>query len=954
MNKGKILIGTLFAGLQFVHAQVALYTNAPAGSGVLLSQDVEVDNPLTNTADAAGIFFSGSPGTLTGTGDFTVRNTSTTNGIGTDYLVGVQVATLTNTYTGTLTVINDQSAYDGAGDQGEAYARGIEGNVIGGVGGDIKVTTISGAENKRSASAGATAINGSVSGDVRGTLESYAQGGFATGAGLFAGGYAIGVYGSVSGNVSGNISVEGRAGTVVGTESASARAYASGVQNEISGDVSGRISVSGTGGYAISTNGYAEARSDTHGVEWSVAGELSGILSAEGLGGYAVSSNSYAAAEASVFGVDQSVDGGISGLISVRAQGGWAYGVTNDVLEYGTFKVTNNVSADASAEAYGVAFGMDLAEVSGQIEVFAAGGRAEGLLDADASAKAYGISGDSVTISNFNGTIRAMAVPGLEIFGGTTNSGLVQAVGISADSQLYLNASNGTIQTFIDVPNGFSEMDLPAGSTATAIQGGSAADTVLLNRMSLIGDIDLNGGINTLTILGDTEIDGDIYADDGALVFHVERGILGFTDTAGIRDLQGALNVSSNAGLGVVLKAGVTNAPALTIDGTLNVEEGARLSAAPEAGASADGFIGQTFEAIAASNITGAAFVDAGTSLFAIEITNTASSVYVMPTALRYQDSPAPGAMAASISSLKAVMQSLSTRMSGSRRRLADSAHRPAGAGGPDSGPEWELYVRQFNDIGGLESDGARSGYDWSTHGFSVGAEKTAGEDLLFGVTASGAWTDLDGERNAGDGDAEMLILSAYGTCVKDQGYTELGMGFGQSWNEARRTDTIGDRYEGEYDSSLIGMWFEAGYVYDLNENFKLEPYGRVNYIHGEHDGYTESGTPAPMTVSGSSSDNLPTELGLRGTRAWGAHFRLALSAGWSHEWLDRNISVNTRVLGIQQQVATPDADRDALVLGCNGEWAVNDQWSVGLEYKPTFSGNWQNHAVNGHLSCRF
>jgi len=75
---------------------------------------------------------------------------------------------------------------------------------------------------------------------------------------------------------------------------------------------------------------------------------------------------------------------------------------------------------------------------------------------------------------------------------------------------------------------------------------------------------------------------------------------------------------------------------------------------------------------------------------------------------------------------------------------------------------------------------------------------------------------------------------------------------------------------------------------------------------------------------------------------------------GWRQEWLDDIITVNTSVMGISQQARSPSADSGALVLGLNADWYINEAWSVGLQYAPTFSGNWQNHAVNGSLTFKF
>ena len=203
-----------------------------------------------------------------------------------------------------------------------------------------------------------------------------------------------------------------------------------------------------------------------------------------------------------------------------------------------------------------------------------------------------------------------------------------------------------------------------------------------------------------------------------------------------------------------------------------------------------------------------------------------------------------------------------------------------------------------------------------------------------------------------------MLTFAAYGDYFTDDWYAELGLSYGHAWNDSQRMNS-GSVYEADYDSDLIGSWLEGGYVFPMSDSFNLEPYGRATYIHGEHGGYTETGTGiSKATVEDHSTDNLISELGLRGVNDWTLEgesvIRLSLFAGWRQEWLDNVISVNTSIMGLGQEARSPEADSSALVLGVDGDWYINDAWSIGIQYKPTFSGNWQNHAINGSASFRF
>jgi len=762
---------------------------------------------------------------------------------------------------------------------------------------------------------------------------------------------------------------------------------ATGIDATFIGDLDRAVSVTSTGGTSVRTSGEAEADAEAYGV-FGVEGSINGAITVSATGGTA--SGDTADANASAYG-NAYTSSNITSTVSATAVGGTATSTTGDAYADAQVEAVNEVGGNitgsifatarggvassassgayAGADAYGV-MGDFSGDFSGRIEVHAVGGVAEGM-DPDAEAVAIGIQGESLVMSNFTGSIYVTATAGVEISGGSTNlSGALAGGIVATTNSLYLNASNGTISAQVLVPDGdFSEEDLPPGvlvpydrpegAMAAAIWGGDDADTVLLRQMNLVGDINLNGGINTLTILGDTHIDGDIYAEAGSLIFNVDSGILSFADTAYIRDLNGAMNVSSNAGLGLIVSAAQTNTPALSVEGALNVEEGATLAVAPKNG-DASRIFGKTLEAISTTNLTGS-FVESESSLFVMDITNIANSVWVIPTALKFQDTPVASATLASVGAVNTVMDNLSKQAKVTRAmaRGQGGSAAPQGASGPSEvSGEWLLFVRQFNDLGGIDSDGAIAGYDWSTHGFLVGTEKLTSENMLLGVAAAGAWTDLDGESNSGGGNSDMLTFAAYGNYFTDNWYAELGLSYGIAWNESQRIDTLGDSYDGEYDSVLLGTWLEGGYVFSMNASFNLEPYGRLSYVHGEHDGYTESGMLAPMTVEDHSTDNLITELGLRVVKDLALEnkglIQFSLSAGWRQEWLDNVISVNTSVLGVDQKTHSPDADRSAFVLGMNGDWHITPACSLGVQYEPTFSGNWQNHAISGMATFRF
>jgi uncharacterized protein with beta-barrel porin domain len=913
---------------------------------------------------------------------------------------------------GNATAVDDTASAD-------ADASGVDGDVENDVSGLISATALGGtaysSNGYATADADAVAVDDYVYGDVSGRIIARATGGTATGNDADADAETYGVGDDVEGDVSGMISAIALGGSAIGSNGyAYAEAIAHGVDGDVENDVSGTISALAEGGTAYSFNsvsgayadaeaygvGYAEIYpdddddDDDDDVEYgSVYNNVSGEISAVALGGTAISSNGNAEATATAVAVGGSVDGNVSGQISAQADAGtatagnaeadasaYASGVSDGVggnisgqiLAAASAGTATGEIASANAEASGI--GGDFAgDITGAIGVSAVAGTAVGGESAEAEARVAGIYGDSVAVFNFTGDILAEATAGLEIAGGVTNVSSAEAAGIMATDELYLNATGGSIQAMVYAPEGYSQDDLAEGSGAYAILSSNANDYVSLANMDVVGDIELGGGTNSLWILDDTSLAGDISATDGDLLFNIESGTLTLVGSTAVSDLSDALRVSSDGALSFLLY----NSPAnelnskLVVDGSVEAEDGASLLAEPAAGQSAAVIVGKTYQVITATDGVSGTFVENTQSLFGLSISNGVDAVYITPTGLKFQQTPAPYASRASSATLHTVMRNFSGRVGGVRalvrawraEQAAPATDAPDGPSGPrvwkrrpDGSTQW--YVRQFNDLGGVDSSGSVAGYDWETHGVMVGMDQMVNEKVLVGIAVGGAWTDLDGQRGEGGGASDMIIAGVYGSYVQDAWYSEMGLSYGQAQNDSQRIDTIGNTYEGEYDSGLVGTWLEFGYMIPVKDAFSLEPYARTSYAYGSYDGYTDKGSTAPMTVDSVNTDSLIGELGLRGRNKWsfenGSRFNVGTFAGWRYEFADDRVSVDTTVLGVSQKSVTPETGRSAIVLGLSGDWELKNDWSFGLEYSPTFSEDWNNHSVNGTMRRKF
>ena len=670
-----------------------------------------------------------------------------------------------------------------------------------------------------------------------------------------------------------------------------------------------------------------------------------------------------------------------SGKISATAVGGDA---TIGMIGTGGIHSDYTDVATVAASAYAIsAPEIDVHHLSGDIDASATGGSvlistgwsapASFTTDVDMDAVAVGILGERVIISNFTGNITAAATAGKStVYLGTEPVGIAQATGIevAADDggQLYLNAQSGSIKAIIHAPEGVSPTNLPPESYAHAISSGFGADTLLLGDVEIVGDLSMGGGEDLVEIYGNTRMQGDIYTGEGEIDFRISTGVLtpiGHVRMGGLRN--SSLQIDASGGLDFELyedPADPQNS-LLDVEGGVVADAGATIAAAPAAGVTAASLTGNRYEVIRSTDGINGEFDVSVQSLLDLAITNSANSVWITPLGtVAEQESPVVAVSAASVNALKTVMNGV-THQNASYRNSGSASGAPQGAAGPASvSPlaergEWLIYVRQINDMGGIDSDGNLSGYDWRTHGFLVGAENLLGDQLLIGAAAAGSWTDLDSSAQGNDGSSDMASMAVYGNWFTDAWYTEAGLGYGHAWSDTTRMDDLMDVYQGDYESDLFGSWIEIGGLMALSDSFHFEPFGRLSYVNAEDGGYTETGAgSAPMTLDDNRTESLETKLGVRGINQWELENNGLLRAGFlvgaQYEWLDNVVVANASLLGANQQVRTPESDRAALMLGFMADWLIADTLSLGIEYAPTFSGNWQNHSVVGSLKYKF
>ena len=270
------------------------------------------------------------------------------------------------------------------------------------------------------------------------------------------------------------------------------------------------------------------------------------------------------------------------------------------------------------------------------------------------------------------------------------------------------------------------------------------------------------------------------------------------------------------------------------------------------------------------------------------------------------------------------------------------------------------FWVEGVASFGKKDATANGGGYEFSTSGISVGADRRINEKLVMGLGV-GMGRDktiigTDGSQNDGRGTS----LSVYGSYQPTPStYVDAMVGFGGVEFDTQRYVlpingfAIGNRRGTQMFGSLTG-----GYEYRRN-GLSISPYGRVDYSADKLLDSTETGAGAyALAFFDQTSTSLQGTLGVRAESIHETSFGWAiprLRAEYRHEFQsDRQgfISYADQIGGPRYGLTVLGAGRDALLVGIGSDFVMRDGWTLGLDYQLSqTSGRESSHALQFKLT---
>lgn len=275
----------------------------------------------------------------------------------------------------------------------------------------------------------------------------------------------------------------------------------------------------------------------------------------------------------------------------------------------------------------------------------------------------------------------------------------------------------------------------------------------------------------------------------------------------------------------------------------------------------------------------------------------------------------------------------------------------------------YDLWLQGFRQWGDQDGDVAHTGYDYWMGGATLGLDYLLTDWLLAGINIGYSYTDINLDRNRGDGDIRSTYGSLYGMFFKDRFYAEGALTCGvNDYNNDRAIQIGGIRRNAnsDYDGNVWSAALGAGYTVPLNA-WMLRFFGSLQYARLDEESFEESGADdLNLRIGDRQTDFLVSELGLRLRREFSTRngrFLPEVSVGWKYDYDIDDQIVTTSFAGspnVAFRIEGQDAEQNALVLGAGLTFQHKGGLGTSLRYNGELRDDYCAHGIIGEIMYRF
>ena len=287
----------------------------------------------------------------------------------------------------------------------------------------------------------------------------------------------------------------------------------------------------------------------------------------------------------------------------------------------------------------------------------------------------------------------------------------------------------------------------------------------------------------------------------------------------------------------------------------------------------------------------------------------------------------------------------------------------PEGKSGPavfaqDPQNCWGIFATGLGEFTNVESTFNASGYEIATGGFTMGVDYRIGSNFAVGLTGGYAYTSADLVNDSSIG-VNGGKLGLYATAFGGGFYLDTAVVGGLSGYDTRRTALRGSA-RGETLGGDLNVLVAGGYDWKKG-GLTIGPTASFQYTLIGFDGFSESGSLAPLAYPSQNEESFRTAIGMRGLYDWKiGPIRLVpeLRLAWQHEFGDTDYSLVSSFAsgaGNSFTVSGAEIGRDSMLIGAGFAIHWNDRISTYAYYDgELFRTNYLSNNVSAGFRLTF
>ena len=269
----------------------------------------------------------------------------------------------------------------------------------------------------------------------------------------------------------------------------------------------------------------------------------------------------------------------------------------------------------------------------------------------------------------------------------------------------------------------------------------------------------------------------------------------------------------------------------------------------------------------------------------------------------------------------------------------------PDGKGGkeippPAAGNRWGSFITGSGDFERVDDTSSSRGFNMDAGGVTFGIDYRFTDHLAAGLFGSYTNTGID-IANGGRINVNTGKWGLYGTYFDGGFYVNSALEGGYSSYDNHR-NALGGTARSDADGGDFSALFAPGYNWTMG-GLTFGPTTRFQYTYQAVDGFTESGSLAPMAIGSQHTESIVTGLGVKASYDWKvgrAIIRPELRLEWEHEYGDTATGIDAQLAGGASNAfrfTSPGVGRDDLHLGAGVAVVFSDRVTAYAYYDGQF-----------------